>query len=102
MRTMSDTESVKDVSLACWSWRSECGGANFRLGVRLQTSPQKAGCTPANSMGVFALAHPIATNLARVLSRSNRTPSGPVAGLNALFKRIRQRLYPESVPVLAS
>jgi hypothetical protein len=53
-------------------------------------------------MGVFALAHPIATNLARVLSRNNRTPSGPVAGLNALFKRIRQRLYPESVPVLAS
>ena len=51
---------------------------------------------------MFALAHPIAINFARVLGRSNRPSSGPVADLNVLLKRVRQRLYPESVPVLAS
>src|ERR1700757_1327401 len=53
-------------------------------------------------MGMLALAHPIGINLARVLGRSNRTRSRAVADLNVLLKRIRQRLYPESVPVLAS
>jgi hypothetical protein len=51
---------------------------------------------------MLALAHPVAMNLARVLGRSNRTPSAPVADLNVLLKRIQQRLYPENVPVLAS
>ncbi|HEV2446061.1 MAG TPA: hypothetical protein VGS58_09070, partial [Candidatus Sulfopaludibacter sp.] len=44
----------------------------------------------------------IAPGLARILGRSNRTPSGPAADLNFLLDRIRRRQYRESVPVLAS
>jgi len=49
-----------------------------------------------------ASALPIAPALARIFGRSNRPPSGPSADLNALLDRLRQRLYRESVPVLAS
>ncbi len=42
---------------------------------------------------------PRASNPARILSRR---PSGPAADLSALLDRIQQRLYLESIPVLAS
>jgi len=49
-----------------------------------------------------ASALPIASNLSRIFGLSHRTPSGPVAEMNVLLERIGQRLYRESVPVLAS
>jgi hypothetical protein len=51
---------------------------------------------------MFASAHPAAFNLARIFHRSDRPLSGPAAEINALLDRIRQRLYLENVPVLAS
>lgn len=44
----------------------------------------------------------IAFNFARIFNRRDQVSSGPAADLNALLDRIRQRLYPESLPVLAS
>lgn len=44
----------------------------------------------------------IAPNLAQRLTGRLTRPSGPLADLNALLERIRQRLYPENIPVLAS
>jgi hypothetical protein len=45
---------------------------------------------------------PFAPNLARVFGWSDCTQSGPAAELKLLLNRISQRLYPESVPILAS
>ena len=45
---------------------------------------------------------PVAAHFARILPQSSRTVSGPAGDLNALLDRMNHRLYPESLPVLAS
>ena len=71
-------------------------------GLAFQLHAQRsAGRTPAGS-GMSPSLPAVAPSLARFFGRSDRTPSGPVADLNALLDRIRKRLYRETVPVLAS
>jgi hypothetical protein len=50
----------------------------------------------------MSASHPIAPPLSRIFGRNGRQPSGPAADLDVLLARIRNRLYPETVPVLAS
>lgn len=45
---------------------------------------------------------PVGPSLVRLFHRGDPKPTGPAAELNALLDRIRLRLYPESIPVLAS
>src|SRR5215831_6611663 len=52
--------------------------------------------------GMSASALAITPHLTRIFARTKRIPSGPATDVTALVERIEQRLYPESMPVLAS
>ena len=71
------------------------------LGVELLTVIEER-LPHVGTSGMSASLTAIAPNLVRMFRRGDRLPTGPAADLRSLLDRIRQRLYPESLPVLAS
>ena len=81
---------------------STCAIAQIQFGRPIAPTDKGAPAARQRKSAMSTSSLPIAPYLVRIFSRSDRTPSAPAADLNALLDRIRQRLYPESVPVLAS